>query len=61
MKPSIMTMNYVTLIQEEKMTIAEVPETLRPEVERWLNYFSTGQLPTIETNGNATGGVNSEN
>nr|DAU77705.1 MAG TPA: hypothetical protein [Caudoviricetes sp.] len=56
-----MTMNYVTLIQDEKMTIAEVPETLRPEVERWLNYFSTGQLPTIATNGNAAGGTTNEN
>lgn len=61
MKPSIMTMNYVTLIQDEKMVLAEVPETLRPEVERWLNYFSTGQLPTIATNGNAVGGATNEN
>lgn len=60
MKPSIMTMNYVTLIQDEKMALAEVPEVLRAEVERWLNYFSTGQLPTITTNGNV-GGANNEN
>ncbi|WP_048587924.1 CD1375 family protein [Lactobacillus jensenii] len=60
MKPSIMTMNYVTLIQDKKMVLAEVPEALRSEVERWLNYFSTGQLPTITTNGNV-GGVNNEN
>nr|DAR66683.1 MAG TPA: protein of Unknown Function (DUF1907) [Caudoviricetes sp.] len=45
-------MNYVILIQDGKVTIDDIPNDIKKEVERWLNYFSTGVLKD---------GVNNEN
>lgn len=43
MKPSILTMDYVALVQDGVMTINDVPQSLQSEVSKWSGYFLDGK------------------
>ena len=56
MKPSILTMDYVALVQDGVMTINDVPQNLHSEVSKWSGYFLDGAETEAESNepGNQT-------
>lgn len=56
MKPSILTMDYVALVQDGVMTINDVPQNLQSEVSKWSGYFLDGKESEAEPNepGNQT-------
>lgn len=50
MKPSILTMDYVALVQDGVMTINDVPQNLQSEVSKWSGYFLDGAETEAESN-----------
>lgn len=48
MKPSIRTMDYVALVQDQILGLDEVPKDIQTEVGKWSGYLMTGQKPEEE-------------
>lgn len=43
-KPSLQVMNYIALVQSSVIGIDEVPNYIKADVEKWLDFFKTGRL-----------------
>lgn len=43
-KPSLQVMNYIALVQSSVISLDEVPNYVKSDVEKWLNFFKTGKL-----------------